>query len=80
MCYYPLMTYLILVRHGQNDWVKEHRLAGWIPGIHLNDVGREQAQAAAARESLVEGIASTWLDASEQAALSREFEADLARL
>jgi probable phosphomutase (TIGR03848 family) len=43
------MTIIILVRHGENDWVKKHRLAGWIPGIHLNDNGRLQAQAAADR-------------------------------
>ena len=43
------MTQIILVRHGQNDWVKEHRLAGWIPNIHLNETGRDQAQAAAKR-------------------------------
>lgn len=43
------MTTIILVRHGQNDWVKEGRLAGWIPGVHLNDMGRQQARDAAAR-------------------------------
>ncbi|MCB0004800.1 MAG: MSMEG_4193 family putative phosphomutase [Anaerolineales bacterium] len=43
------MTTIILVRHGQNDWVNKHRLAGWIPGVHLNEVGQQQAQAAAER-------------------------------
>ncbi|MCB9420898.1 MAG: MSMEG_4193 family putative phosphomutase [Ardenticatenaceae bacterium] len=43
------MTTFILVRHGENDWVNKHRLAGWIPGIHLNEKGHEQAQAAAER-------------------------------
>lgn len=37
-------TYLLLIRHGQNDWVGSHRLAGRTPGVHLNDRGREQAQ------------------------------------
>jgi probable phosphoglycerate mutase len=37
------MATIILVRHGENDWVKKHRLAGWIPGIQLNETGREQA-------------------------------------
>lgn len=45
------MATIILVRHGENNWVKEHRLAGWLPGVHLNDNGREQAAAAAARLS-----------------------------
>ncbi|MCA9896537.1 MAG: MSMEG_4193 family putative phosphomutase [Ardenticatenaceae bacterium] len=45
------MTTIILVRHGENDWVKKHRLAGWIEGIHLNENGRIQAAAAAERLS-----------------------------
>lgn len=43
------MTTIILVRHGENDWVKKNRLAGWIEGVHLNDNGRDQAAAAAQR-------------------------------
>ncbi len=43
------MTTILLVRHGENDWVKKHRLAGWIEGIHLNENGRQQAADAAAR-------------------------------
>lgn len=43
------MTTFVLVRHGENDWVKKHRLAGWIPGIHLNEKGHQQAQAVAER-------------------------------
>lgn len=45
------MAYILLVRHGQNEWVKKHRLAGWTPGVHLNDKGHEQARAAAERLS-----------------------------
>lgn len=43
------MAIIILLRHGENDWVKKHRLAGWIPGIHLNENGRQQAEQAAQR-------------------------------
>lgn len=43
------MVTIILVRHGENDWVKKKRLAGWIPGVHLNENGRIQAQNAADR-------------------------------
>ena len=43
------MAYILLVRHGQNEWVKKKRLAGWIPDIHLNDEGKEQAQQVAER-------------------------------
>lgn len=43
------MTTIVLVRHGENDWVNKGRLAGWIPGVHLNEKGQQQAQAAAER-------------------------------
>ncbi len=36
-------TYLLLIRHGENDWVGTHRLAGRTPGVHLNDTGRVQS-------------------------------------
>lgn len=36
-------TYIFLIRHGENDWVGSHRLAGRTPGVHLNDKGRRQA-------------------------------------
>ena len=50
LCYHPIiMATIILTRHGQNDWVKEGRLAGWIPGVHLNDAGIQQATDTAAR-------------------------------
>lgn len=39
---------LMLVRHAKNDWVGD-RLAGWTPGVHLNDEGRQQAEALGAR-------------------------------
>ena len=42
------MTTLLLIRHGINDWV-HGRLAGRIPGIHLNDEGNAQAAALGAR-------------------------------
>lgn len=39
------MTLLLLIRHGENDYVKTGRLAGRIPGVHLNEKGQNQAQA-----------------------------------
>ncbi len=41
------MPVLVMVRHGENDYVKKGRLAGRLPGVHLNKNGRAQAQAAA---------------------------------
>jgi probable phosphomutase (TIGR03848 family) len=43
------MVTILLVRHGQNTWVKEKRLAGWIAGVHLDETGEKEAQEAAAR-------------------------------
>lgn len=43
------MTTIILVRHGENEWVKKQLLAGWTPGVHLNEKGLEQAAQAAER-------------------------------
>jgi probable phosphoglycerate mutase len=43
------MTYVLLVRHGQNDWVNKNRLAGWTPGVHLNEEGRKQVKELAER-------------------------------
>lgn len=43
------MVTILLVRHGQNEWVEKKRLAGWIPDIHLNEEGRQQAAALSER-------------------------------
>ena len=37
-------TYFLLIRHGENEYVSTHRLAGRLPGVHLNDRGRLQAE------------------------------------
>jgi probable phosphoglycerate mutase len=39
------MTTLYLIRHAENDFMRQHKLAGWLPDIHLNDRGRAQADA-----------------------------------
>ena len=39
------MPILLLVRHGENDYTKKHKLAGRLPGVHLNEHGQKQAQA-----------------------------------
>lgn len=39
------MPLLLLIRHGENDFTKTHRLAGRLPGVHLNPHGQKQAQA-----------------------------------
>lgn len=41
------MTQLLLIRHGENDYTRTGKLAGWTPGVGLNEVGRKQALALA---------------------------------
>ena len=58
----------MLIRHAQNDWVKTGRLAGWTPGVHLNEEGRRQA------EALGERLASAKLQAVYSSPLERAVE------
>jgi len=44
---------VILVRHGRTAANATGVLAGWTPGVHLDDKGREQAAAVAARLAVV---------------------------
>src|SRR5512132_4160534 len=39
------MPLLLLIRHGENDFVKTGKLPGQSAGIHLNERGQKQAQA-----------------------------------
>jgi probable phosphoglycerate mutase len=39
------MPLLLLIRHGENDFIKTGKMAGRLPGIHLNEKGQKQAQA-----------------------------------
>ncbi len=43
------MTLLLLIRHGSTTATDKGVLAGWTPGIHLSDGGREQAERLAER-------------------------------
>jgi len=37
------MALLLLIRHAENDFSKRGRLAGRLPGVHLNERGKQQA-------------------------------------
>ena len=37
------MPTLLLIRHGENDYLKKNKIPGSLPGIHLNTRGRQQA-------------------------------------
>src|ERR1043165_6434789 len=38
------MPLLLLIRHGENEYVKTGKLAGRLPEVHLNEKGQKQAQ------------------------------------
>lgn len=62
------MTLLYLIRHGENEFVSKGKLAGWLPGIHLNDKGIAQA------EMLVDYFSKRKLDAIYSSPLERTYE------
>jgi len=62
------MPLFLLVRHGENNHVKTGRLAGRLPGVHLNDKGRQQAGL------LAEKLASVPIKAVYSSPLERALE------
>jgi probable phosphomutase (TIGR03848 family) len=61
-------TTLLLIRHGENEWTASHKLAGRTSGVHLNEVGRQQAKALGKR------LAEVKLDAIYASPLERTVE------
>lgn len=62
------MPTLLLIRHGENDFVKSSKMAGRIPGIHLNEKGRNQA------ETLAEALKDFPINAIYSSPLERAME------
>jgi probable phosphomutase (TIGR03848 family) len=62
------MPLLLLIRHGENDYSKKGRFAGRLPGIHLNERGKHQA------EELGKALAETPLKAIYSSPLERAME------
>ncbi len=62
------MPLFLLIRHGENDYMKKGRLAGRMPGVHLNQTGRSQAAA------LAEKLAKTPIKAVYSSPLERAVE------
>ncbi len=65
------MSQLLLIRHGENDYTRKGKLAGWTPGVHLNDVGQAQAQALAEKlaHAPIKAIYSSPLERAIETAL-----------
>lgn len=66
------MTKLLLIRHAVNDFVKTGKLAGWTPGVHLNDEGKAQAAALGKRlaDAKIHAIYSSPLERTMETALA----------
>ena len=62
------MTIILLIRHGENDYSKKMRLAGRLPGIHLNERGLRQAA------ELGQALAAAPLKAVHSSPLERAME------
>lgn len=64
------MPLLLLIRHGENDFTKKHKLAGYTPHVHLNERGQSQAQALAdaLKEVPVKAIYSSPLERAVETA------------
>jgi len=64
------MPTILLIRHGENDYVKTNRLAGRLPGVHLNDHGRSQAEALAEalRKAPIKAVYSSPLERTMETA------------
>ena len=61
--------HLLLIRHATNDWVGK-RLAGWTPGVHLNEEGVAQARALADRlaERRIDHVYASPLERAQETA------------
>lgn len=64
------MPLLLLIRHGENDFTKKHKLAGYTPDVHLNERGQSQAQALAEalKEVPIKAIFSSPLERAAETA------------
>lgn len=62
------MPLILLIRHGENDYVKTGRMAGRLPGVHLNERGQQQTQ------ELAEALAKAPLKAIYSSPIERAME------
>lgn len=64
------MPLLLLIRHGENEYVKTGKLAGRLPGVHLNQHGQDQARALgeALKEVPIKAIYSSPLERAMETA------------
>jgi len=65
------MPLLLLIRHGENDFTKKHKLAGHLPDVHLNERGQKQAQELAdvLKDVPIKAIYSSPLERAQETAM-----------
>jgi probable phosphoglycerate mutase len=62
------MPIILLIRHGENDYVKTGKFAGRIPSVHLNEKGQQEAK------EIAEGLKNVPLSAIYSSPLERAIE------
>jgi probable phosphoglycerate mutase len=62
------MPIILLIRHGENDYVKTGKFAGRIPGVHLNEKGYQEAN------EIADGLKDVPLSAVYSSPLERAIE------
>ncbi len=64
------MTQILLIRHAVNEYVATGKLAGRLDGVHLNDDGKEQAEALGQRlaDAPLKHIYTSRLDRTQETA------------
>jgi probable phosphoglycerate mutase len=65
------MPLLLLIRHGENEFVKTGKMAGRLPGVHLNEHGQNQAS------ELAEGLSKLPIKAVYSSPMERAHETAL---
>jgi probable phosphomutase (TIGR03848 family) len=65
------MPLLLLIRHGENEYVKTGKMAGRLPDVHLNERGQKQAQslAEALKDVPIKAIYSSPLERAVETAM-----------
>jgi probable phosphoglycerate mutase len=64
------MPTFLLIRHGENEYVKTGKLAGRLPGVHLNERGHQQAAklAKALKDAPISAVYSSPMDRTMETA------------
>ncbi len=64
------MPIILLIRHGENEYTATGRMAGRLPGVHLNETGRAQAEKVAQmlKDAPIKAVYSSPMDRTMETA------------